>query len=88
MRDIFYVKKLCCGIAGIYLRALQVDKMAAMWRAYTRLMERYPWGSQILQTGVDFSFQNLKGSLQYFEIHAFLSGIVTLEKNSQKTPGL
>ena len=24
-----------------------------MWRAYTRLMERYPWGSQILQTGTD-----------------------------------
>jgi hypothetical protein len=53
-RSYFHVKKLCCGVAGIYLTAVQLDKMAAMWRAYTRLMERYPWGSQILQTGEEF----------------------------------
>jgi len=26
--------------------------MAGLWRQYARLVEKYPWGSQILQTGV------------------------------------
>ena len=26
--------------------------MASLWRTYSRLVDRFPWGSQILQTGV------------------------------------
>lgn len=26
--------------------------MAAVWRAYSRLVDKFPWGSQIIQTGV------------------------------------
>ena len=26
--------------------------MASLWRAYSRLVDKYPWRSQILQTGV------------------------------------
>ena len=26
--------------------------MASLWRAYSRLVDKFPWGSQILQTGV------------------------------------
>ena len=26
--------------------------MAGLWRAYSRFVDKFPWGSQILQTGV------------------------------------
>ena len=26
--------------------------MGSLWRSYSRLVDRYPWTSQILQTGV------------------------------------
>ena len=27
-------------------------KMSALWRWYSRIVDKYPWGSQIVQTGV------------------------------------
>ena len=28
------------------------SKMAGLWRSYSKLVERFPWGTNILQTGV------------------------------------
>ena len=45
--------------------------MASLWRAYSRILDKFPWGANILQTGI-YNKASFSASMIYCYQSAFL----------------